>query len=197
MRFKQIVVAMLFFWATPAIAQFGNPAFMAPGSADTPAEAPLLVNTTDRIFARLMNAGGNGEIELARLAQQRAQDQRVRAFASQMVADHGPANGRLAMLANQVNIKLPSGIDPDQAKIRTILEAAQPILFDTIYMDAQVIDHVKTAQLLTWIIGSGQNAGLQKFAIELLPTVLHHLEMARDLSIELRSRTPSRAAFVP
>jgi putative membrane protein len=40
-------------------------------------------------------------------------------------------------------------------------------------------------QLLTWEIGSGQDAEIQRFAAAIMPTVVRHLEMARDLTVEL------------
>jgi putative membrane protein len=48
-----------------------------------------------------------------------------------------------------------------------------------------VTDHQKTAQLLEWEIGSGENAELQKFASDILPIVLEHSEMARRLKAKL------------
>jgi putative membrane protein len=167
---------------------------MAPGSADAPAKAPERMNTTDQIFARLAAAGGTGEVELARLAQSKTRNNAVRLFADQMVADHSKANDRLTAIARQAGIALPRGIDPDQAKARAELESLDSMAFDIRYMDAQVTDHAKTVQLLTWQIGQGQNAQIQRFAIETLPTVLHHLEMARTLAMQLRISAPPRAA---
>jgi hypothetical protein len=42
-------------------------------------------------------------------------------------------------------------------------------------------DHQRTAQLLEYEIGSGENAALQTFAVETLPVVLQHLAMVQDL----------------
>jgi putative membrane protein len=42
---------------------------------------------------------------------------------------------------------------------------------------------------LIWEIGSGQDAEIQRFAASTLPTVLGHLEIARDLTAELKSAT--------
>jgi putative membrane protein len=182
---------------TPAAAQIGNPGFMAPGSADAPAAATAKTNTTDQLFARLLAAGGAGEVELARLAQSRARSSGVRQFADRMVADHGQANNRLMALARQANIPLPQTIDPDQMKLRSELEGLDTDLFEGRYMDAQVTDHIKAVQLLTWEIGQGQHAEIQRFAMETLPVVLAHLDMARAIAEQLRATTPPpRAAAV-
>ena len=190
MRLRTICTVILAAATTPVAAQIGNPGFMAPGSADAPAAATAKTNTTDQLFARLLAAGGAGEVELARLAQSRARSNGVRQFADRMVADHSQANNRLMALARQASIPLLQTIDPDQMKLRAELEGLDTDLFEGRYMDAQVTDHIKTVQLLTWEIGQGQHAEIQRFAMETLPVVLAHLEMARALAEQLRAATP-------
>jgi putative membrane protein len=190
MRLKTMCAVVFVTAAGPVEAQIGNPGFMAPGSADAPAGATAKTNTTDQLFARLAAAGGSGEVELARLAQSRARTSSVRQFADRMVADHTQANNRLTALARQANITLPRGIDPDQMKVRAELESVDPAVFDSRYMDAQVTDHIKTVQLLTWEIGQGQHAEIQRFAVDTLPVVLAHLDMARSLAEQLRATSP-------
>ena len=46
---------------------------------------------------------------------------------------------------------------------------------------ATTFNHQKTVQLLLWVIASGENADLQRFASSSLPDVLHHLQMAQTL----------------
>lgn len=57
--------------------------------------------------------------------------------------------------------------------------------YDTAYIKAQIVDHQKTAQLLIWEIGSGEDAELQRFAADTLPKVLHHLERAKAIHAEI------------
>jgi len=52
-------------------------------------------------------------------------------------------------------------------------------------MRAQVTDHQKTVQLLLWVIASGENAELQRFASATLPDVMHHLQLAQTLVSQL------------
>ncbi|MGO4837586.1 DUF4142 domain-containing protein, partial [Rhizobiaceae sp. 2RAB30] len=55
----------------------------------------------------------------------------------------------------------------------------------------------KTAQLLAWEIGSGEDAELQRFAADALPTVIDHLDMATKLHAQLAneaSTTPASAS---
>jgi hypothetical protein len=53
----------------------------------------------------------------------------------------------------------------------------------------QTIEHQKTAQLLAWEIGQGEDEEMQRVATETLPTVLEHLRLPR-LSRIFRPKTP-------
>ncbi|MDQ7777243.1 DUF4142 domain-containing protein [Paracoccus aminovorans] len=173
--------------AAPALAQIGNPAGMAPDTRlDEPGKpAPHQTNTQDRLFAQLAAAGGLAEVQLGEMARDKAEAESVRDFAAMMVEDHGAANARLAELAEAVRIPLPQEPAPDQQALRERLEAAERTAFDLAYVRAQVVEHQKTAQLLAWEVGQGQDGEIQRFAAEQLPVVLGHLEQAQRLNAEL------------
>jgi len=168
-------------------AQFGNPAGMAPGTKmEAPGKpAPGQTNYQDWLFVSLAAAGGMAEVDLGALAAGRAASDGVKTFARRMVEDHTEANRKLKEIAEGANVTLPDAVDPDQARMKADLEKLQGAEFDSAYMQGQVTNHQKTVQLLTWQIGSGQNAELQKFAAQTLPTVMAHLEMARMLQARL------------
>lgn len=179
----------------PASAQIGNPAGMAP---DTRMEAPGVpapnqTNTQDRLFAQLLAAGGLAEVDLARLAVEKASKPSTKEFAKRMLEDHSAANEKLMGIAEKSKIPLPQELDQDHKKIREDLDK-QNSGFDLAYMRNQVVEHQKTAQLLEWEIGFGQDAELQRFAAEILPTVLSHLELARTLTAELSGQAVAQQA---
>jgi putative membrane protein len=126
------------------------------------------------------------EVEFGNLAAERAGNSGVKDFAQRMVEDHGKANDTLKGLADKSKIALPDELDPDHQRQRAELEELEGAEFDLAYMRGQIVDHQKTVQLLIWEIGSGQDAEIQRFAAATLPTVLRHLEMARDLTAELK-----------
>ncbi len=177
--------------ATAVMAQIGNPAGMAP---DTRFEAPGVpapnqTNYQDRLFAQLTATGGMAEVEFGNLALERAVNSGVKDFAQRMVGDHDKANDTLKGLAEESKIPLPDELDPDHKRQRADLEKLEGTEFDLAYMKGQIVDHQKTVQLLIWEIGSGQDAEIQRFAAATLPTVLRHLEMARNLTAELKGGT--------
>jgi putative membrane protein len=174
---------------TCALAQIGNPAGMAP---DTRMEkpgvpAPNQTNYQDRLFARLAMEGGIAEVELGKFASGKTGHDGVKQFANRMVDDHGKANDMLRSIADKSKIPLPDGPDADHKKIRSDLEKLSVAELDLAYLAAQIVDHQKTAQLLAWEIDQGEDAELQRFAAHTLPTVLEHLDMARQVQAQLVS----------
>jgi putative membrane protein len=169
--------------------QAGNPAVMAPDTPKTAVAQPPMdhPNTVDQLFARQLMIGGDSEVELGKLAGSRAKSSAVKDFAKRMVDDHSKANGRLQKLAKANRADQPRGAasDPDAAMVRAQLEKLNGADFDTAYIAAQVGDHQKTAHLLEHEIGSGQDQEVKDYAKETLPTVMRHLEMARQIQDDL------------
>lgn len=197
MRFIAVIpatVAMLM--AGAAAAQMGNPAGVEAGTpqAAPGTPAPHETNNTDRLFARLAATGGKAEVELGQLAQSKAADAAVKEFARMMVQDHGKANDKLMELAKAADIPLPAELDPDHRMLREKLERLSGEDFDIAYILAQIEDHQKTALLLEWEIGSGQDGPLQKFASETLPTVMGHLRKAQFAAARLTGQAPPEIA---
>ncbi len=184
MRLLITMAAITVLGAAPALAQPGNPAFMMLGVG------PDKPNPSDRVFVHAAAQGGMAEVELGRLAEQKGQSEAVKDFGRRMVEDHRKANERLAGLAKEDGVAVPSELHPKQQSNRDMLEAASDEAFDVVYMRVQLADHQKTVQLLEYEIGSGQDADLKTFAEETLPTVLRHLEMAQDIHAELTGAAP-------
>ncbi|WP_407180139.1 DUF4142 domain-containing protein [Bradyrhizobium sp. STM 3562] len=177
-------------WAqstNPAGPAPGNPAGMAPGTKESAPGVPASrqTNVADRTFTRGAAIGGAAEVDMARLATQKASSRPVQEFAQQMIQDHGGANDRLSALAQADGIRLPAGLDAEHAAMRRQLEQASGAEFDRAYIQGQMIDHQKAAQLLEYEIGSGENAELKNFASDILPVVLRHLRMAQAIAAGL------------
>lgn len=170
-----------------AWAQIGNPAFMG---ADTRMQkpgvpAPDQTNNSDRLFARLVAAGGAAEVEFARITAERGSAESVKTFAQSMAKDHDAANRELAQLADAAKIPLPEGLLPDHEALKEKLNDLQGRDYDLAYMAGQITDHQRTAHLLEWEITGGEDANLQRYAMKTLPIVLEHLELAQKIHAEL------------
>lgn len=185
-----LLAALLGLLTSHASAQMGNPAGWAPDTQMEKAGTPLphQSNYQDRLFARLATAGGLAELDLGRLAADRATHAGTKQFAQRMVDDHQKANQALKSIAEKSKMPLPAKPNAEHRKIRDDLAKLSGAEFDRAYLAAQVVEHQKTAQILAWEIGQGEDAEMQRFAAATLPTVLDHLQMARGLASELGKR---------
>jgi putative membrane protein len=167
----------------PAAAQIGNPAGMTPAipMAEPGTPAPGHPNIQDRLFVHLMATGGMAEVEAARLADSRIGDGPVREFARRMLRDHGASNDQLAQLARQDGIAWPDMLDPDHRAMQAQLQGLGGAAFEKAYLQGQIVDHQKAAQILEWEVGMGQDAQLQRHAAATLPAVLSHLQTLQQL----------------
>jgi len=193
MRLITVVAALTCLSAAPAGAQFGNSGGIDPGTRESVlgVPAPGQTNVPDRLFAMLVAQGGMAEVDLSKLAQQKSRNDAVSAFAKRMVDDHGKSNEQLTQLAKQSGLSLPTQLAPDQLEVKQRLSMLSPADFDAEYMRAQVTDHQKTVQLLLWLIASGENADLQRFASDTLSDVLQHLQLAQTLVARLTGAAAS------
>ena len=177
----------------------GNPAGLSPDTPGVEAAqpAPDYANTQDKLFVRQAAIGGEAEVDLGKLAQQKGSADAVRKFGERMVAEHGKSNDRLLRTGRALKLDLPKAgqkqnLDPERKTIRTELDRATGAEFDRAYLASQIQDHQKTANLLLWEISNGQNRDLTQYASDQLPAVLDHLEMAKHHFAELNQVPPGR-----
>ncbi|UXN59043.1 DUF4142 domain-containing protein [Phyllobacterium zundukense] len=182
-----LTIVLMTIITTPAVAQTGNPAGFAPDTRIQEPGVPAAhqTNNQDRLFAQLAAAGGLAEVDFGKLAATKAADASVREFAQAMVHDHSDANAKLKALADAAKIPLPDTLDADHKALRQKLDAAEGQAFDVAYIRSQIIVHQKTAQLLAWEIGSGEDAQLQQYSAATLPIVLSHLRLAQNIASAL------------
>jgi putative membrane protein len=114
----------------------GNPGGMSPTTRESApgAPAPHQINDADRTFVRALALGGLAEVELAKLAAQKASNTAVRDFAQRMIRDHSEANDKLASLAKANGIALPDQFDSEQRSMRDRLQQAGKTEFDHAYI---------------------------------------------------------------
>lgn len=170
-----------------ANAQIGNPGFMGADTkmSELGVPAPHQTNNQDRLFAQLAAAGGMAEVEFGNLAGDKAKSDAVKEFAEMMVRDHTDANAKLKELADAAKIPLPSELGPDHQAVRDRLDQLSNEAFDAAYIKAQIVDHQKTVQLLSWEISMGEDGEMQRLAAALLPIVLDHLTRAQEINAML------------
>lgn len=149
-------------------------------STDTTAKmagAAMKVDKDDADFAVKAGNGGMAEVAMSKLAQQKATNPDVKAFAAKMITDHTKANDKLMALAKQKNITLPATVSNDEQKEMDDMGKKSGKDFDKAYVSEMVDDHNKDVKLFENEAKDGKDADLKGFAATTLPTLKMHLSM--------------------
>jgi len=123
------------------------------------------------------------EIQSSKLAQDKAQSSKVKAFAAQMIKAHTDSTAKLKAAAAKSSpaITPVPQLNATQQQALDDLNAKSGADFDTAYIQAQTQAHQMTLDKLKAYAASGENAPLKAFATTLIPTVTAHLNMAKGL----------------
>jgi len=157
-------------------------ALMAAGLLSFAVPASAALSSADREFVQEAASGGMAEVQAAQLAQQRANSQQVKDFASRMITDHTQANTELQQIAQQESITLPSQPTGKDAAAAKKLSGLNGAAFDKAYSQDQLSDHQQVVALFRKEAGSGQDPALKAFAQKTLPILQQHLQMAQALN---------------
>ena len=134
----------------------------------------------DMAFVKEAAMGGLAEVELGRLATQKAESNDVKQFAQRMVDDHSKANDQLKPIAQQKNVEVPSQLSGKEKALYDRLSKLSGAQFDRAYMRAMVADHRKDVAAFKRESTAGTDAEVKQFASQTLPTLQDHLKMAQS-----------------
>ena len=123
---------------------------------------------------------GIAEVQLGKLAAERATKPEVKKFAQTMVEEHTRANDELKAIAQQQNIVVPSSISEENQEKMNKLQEKQGEEFDKEYMDMMVKDHKKVVDMFEKQAENGDVPEVSEWASNKVPALRHHLEMAQS-----------------
>ncbi|HWV72477.1 MAG TPA: DUF4142 domain-containing protein [Pseudosphingobacterium sp.] len=132
--------------------------------------------TADASFALEAANGGMAEVELGKLAQEKATDAKVKEFASMMITDHSKANEELKAIAAAKQITLPTVPNPDKQTIKKELSAKSGDDFDKAYVAEMIKDHQKDISLFEQAQKTLQDPELKQFVEKTLPVLRKHMD---------------------
>ncbi|SSW65052.1 DUF4142 domain-containing protein [Achromobacter agilis] len=151
----------------------------APAAPPMASEAKL--DSADRDFVENAAQAGNMEIAGSKLALEKARDPDVKAFAQKIIDDHGKAGQQLASLAKSKGYEAPT--EPSlvqQAKLKAL--GLRDDSFDKAYIDEiGVSAHQDAVKLFQEASNDVKDPDVKQFAIQTLPVLQQHLEMAQGL----------------
>jgi putative membrane protein len=162
-----------------------------------PAAAQGQLNDADREFVNKAAIGGVAEVELGRVATQRAARPSVKSFAERMVTDHGRGNAELATLARSKGIDVSNTLDVTHQAMRDRLSGLSGADFDRAYMSEMVRDHTEDVALFERTAQSASDAEIKAYAQRSLPMLREHLALARQVNSEVAVGPTTTVAAIP
>ncbi len=142
----------------------------------------------DTEFAVAAADGGMLEVQLGELAQSNALSPQIKEFGKKMVDDHGKANAELKALAETKNITLPQTLGEKNLRKYNELRGKSGQEFDKAYSKLMVEDHEDDIDEFKKEADEGKDADLKSWASGKVPTLEHHLEMAKAAKEEAHKK---------
>ena len=146
---------------------------------------------TDAEVAHVAVTANAVDIDLARVAQQRAQAESVRRFAGTMIADHSAVNEQAAALAGRLGVTpadnaVSQSLNEGAAAARAALDATRGRAFDRAYIDREVAYHQAVLDAIdTVLVPTTSNDELRALLTAVRPAIAAHLEHARSIRASL------------
>lgn len=135
------------------------------------------LSRSDRNFFEKAAKSGIKEVSVSQATLDRLMNPQAKAFAQMMVSDHSKANSELMELAAKKGVVLPP---KDEAPKLMEKWSKKTKDLDEDYIDEMVDDHQEAVKLFEDATKS-EDAEISAFARKTLPTLQHHLTMAKDL----------------
>jgi putative membrane protein len=136
---------------------------------------------TDQEFVKKAASGGLHEVEMGKLAKDRAANADVKKFGERMVTDHSKANDELKEIAKGMGIQLSDKMMEEHQKHVDHMKDLRGADFDQAYMKHMVEDHEKAVKMFEKASKECKDARLRQWAEKTLPTIKDHLAMARKI----------------
>jgi predicted outer membrane protein len=153
----------------------------ASGAAGATGSSSGKLSSADQKILKDMAQANINEIEAAKLAQSKSQNDQVKSFAQQMIDDHGKALTEVQQLAQQKGVTLPTEPDAKHKAMATSLQALSGAAFDKAYMSqAGVSDHKTVHSKLVSAEKKAKDADVKGLAQKMEPVVAQHLKSAEQ-----------------
>jgi putative membrane protein len=122
------------------------------------------------------------EVQVGKLASQKARNPEVKKFAQHMIEDHGKQLGELKKMAQAKEVTLPAAPKPKHQAAMKKLQDLSGDEFDRAYMTQMVKDHGETLTLAQKTASQAKDDELKAAAQKAAPAIRQHLDTAQRLS---------------
>ena len=160
----------------------------APATATVPASTPAAAPAVnDAQIAAIVVAANQVDIDAGKLAESKATNAKVKAFARQMVTDHSSVNKSASALVKKLGVtpepnETSRSLTAGGEQNRSSLQGKSGADFDKAYIDNEVTYHQTVLDALDQtLIPNAQNAELKNMLVTTRPAFEAHLKMAKDV----------------
>lgn len=171
-------------YAPPGTSQAPQPGGVQALSGTTGASASGgtgQLTAADQAFVIGATQRGAAEVQLGRLAEQRASDASVRDFGRRMVQQHSQANQELMQIASRLGVSPPTTLSPAAQAVQSQLQQLSGSSFDRQYLEQQYADHSVQLTMFRFAADNAANPELRSFAQKNAPVVEQHLDTLRSM----------------
>jgi len=148
----------------------------------------------DRKFIENAAEGGMAEVQLGKLAEQKAASDQVKQFGKRMADDHQKANEQLKKIAANKGVNLPTDLSSSDRREYDKLQKKSGADFDREYMKEMVSDHKKDVKEFESAAKSANDPEIKSFASTTLPTLHQHLDLAQQTENVAKSEGKTSSA---
>ena len=139
----------------------------------------------DQAFVTKLAGVAMAEVELGKLAKDKASSREVKAFADRMIEDHTKAGDELKGIAQRKNFAWPAALPPDAVALKDKLSKLNGAAFDRAYIDEMVKGHTGVLAEVKKEAQSGSDPDVKAWATKASSSVQAHLTHAQDQQREL------------
>jgi len=168
--------------------------FLLPASvvqaADTKNTSPgtsTKLSKDESTFVKEAAEGGMMEVQLGKLAQEKAADDKVKQFGKRMEQDHSKVNDELKKIAADKGVQLSPDLDKKHKTNVDKLTKLSGAAFDKQYINDMVSDHKEDIKKFQRVADKGKDPDLKQFASQTLPTLKEHLQLAESTAQQAKS----------
>jgi putative membrane protein len=166
-----LVVACLVL--TGAFAQETGKALQPPGKA---------AQLTDEQYLMEASACSMAEVQIAKLAAERATNPQVKQYAQQIAQDHMAANEKMRDLAEKTKLSVAREVGREHQQVIDQLSKLEGAEFDRAFLQHMIKDHQKAIAQTQAKARDATSPELKEFATSALPKLQAHLKRAQELA---------------
>jgi len=141
---------------------------------------------SDKEFILNAAQGGMTEVELGKLAQEKASSPDVKQFGSRMVTDHSKVDTDLKTVAAKEGVTIPGSLDAKHQASVERLSHLSGSAFDRAYVRVMVRDHEKDAAEFRQASTAAQDPDVKTFAGDNLKVIESHLSDIKSIQSKLQ-----------